>query len=54
MPPCPLFSEHHYLFRIFALDNTLAISPAQVTYGKLVREIKGNIAGSGYMCGTFE
>ncbi|MBI3633573.1 MAG: YbhB/YbcL family Raf kinase inhibitor-like protein [Candidatus Vogelbacteria bacterium] len=51
-PPCPPNGEHHYFFRVFALDTLLDLS-AGSTKDKLVTAINGHIVASSELLGRY-
>ncbi len=52
-PKPPTGKQHNYLFTIYALDNTLNISP-NIMKKRLLKEIEGHILQKGTIMGTFK
>jgi len=50
--PCPPSGTHRYFFKLYALDETLAISPS-ATKGELEKAMVGHILAQGELMGTF-
>ena len=50
--PCPPSGTHRYFFRLYALDEMLAISPG-ATKGELEKAMVGHILAQGELMGTF-
>jgi len=50
--PCPPSGTHRYFFKLYALDEMLAIS-AGATKGELEKAMVGHILGTGELMGTF-
>jgi Raf kinase inhibitor-like YbhB/YbcL family protein len=50
--PCPPSGTHHYIFRIYALDNELALK-AGATNAELMNAIEGHIILQGQLTGTY-
>ncbi|MCK6540103.1 MAG: YbhB/YbcL family Raf kinase inhibitor-like protein [Anaerolineales bacterium] len=50
--PCPPGGTHRYFFKLYALDETLAIS-AGATKGELEKAMVGHILAQGELMGTF-
>jgi len=50
--PCPPSGTHRYFFRLYALDEMLAISPG-ATKGELEKAMVGHILAEGELMGTF-
>lgn len=51
--PCPPVGEHHYIFRLFALDNKPAI-PEESDRRMLLNYIKGHVIEEATLVGTYE
>ena len=50
--PCPPNGTHRYYFKLYALDEMLAISPG-ATKGELEKAMVGHILAQGELMGTF-
>jgi Raf kinase inhibitor-like YbhB/YbcL family protein len=50
--PCPPSGTHRYFFKLYALDEMLAIS-AGATKGELEKAMVGHILAQGELMGTF-
>jgi Raf kinase inhibitor-like YbhB/YbcL family protein len=50
--PCPPSGTHRYFFKLYALDEMLAISPG-ATKGELEKAMVGHILAQGELMGTF-
>lgn len=50
--PQPPGGTHHYHFRLYALDEKLALKPG-ATKDELLQAMKGHIIGTGELTGTF-
>lgn len=50
--PCPPGGTHRYVFKLYALDEMLAISPG-ATKGELEKAMVGHILAQGELMGTF-
>ena len=50
--PCPPGGTHRYFFKLYALDEMLAISPG-ATKGELEKAMVGHILAQGELMGTF-
>jgi Raf kinase inhibitor-like YbhB/YbcL family protein len=48
--PCPPSGEHHYRFRVYALNTTL---PKEMTRAELLRKTSGHILATGQLTGTY-
>jgi Raf kinase inhibitor-like YbhB/YbcL family protein len=50
--PCPPSGTHRYFFKLYALDETLAINPG-ADKGELEKAMVGHILASAELMGTF-
>ncbi|MBU6389964.1 YbhB/YbcL family Raf kinase inhibitor-like protein [Patescibacteria group bacterium] len=50
--PCPPSGTHHYYFKIYALDNELALSPG-ATAAELEAVMDGHMLGYGQLVGVY-
>jgi Raf kinase inhibitor-like YbhB/YbcL family protein len=48
--PCPPTGSHHYHFRVYALDKTLAQPASRAAF---MNEIKGHVLAQGELVGTY-
>lgn len=51
--PCPPTGNHHYLFTLYALKDTLAL-PQGATAAEVEQAMKGKILARGQIIGTYE
>ncbi len=51
--PCPPSGTHHYVFTIYALDQSLAV-PAGATKDEVLRAMKGHILDQTQLVGTYQ
>ena len=50
--PCPMNGEHHYLFKVYALDSLLLL-PENARKNQLERAMSGHILAYGQITGTY-
>ena len=55
LAPCPKDGEHHYHFRVYALDGRIRKAPANhtVTRESFLRGINGHVLSQGELVGTY-
>ena len=53
MGPCPANGTHHYVFKLYALDNTLDLSP-ESKKAELESAMQGHIIESAQLVGLYE
>lgn len=51
--PCPPSGEHHYIFKLYALDSKLDLKPG-ATYDALMKAMEGHIVGQAEYIGLYE
>ena len=52
--PCPPGkSPHHYLFTLYALNNTLTV-PAGASKGEMMKAMQGHVLATGKLMGTYQ
>ncbi len=51
-PPCPPAGEHHYHYKVLALDTTLSL-PAGSDRDALMRALEGHVLGRGELVGRY-
>ncbi len=53
--PHPPIGRHRYFFRLFALDELLAVNPAcPLTRGELDGMMRGHVRGTATLVGTYQ
>ncbi len=50
--PCPMSGEHHYLFKVYALDSLLTL-PDNTKKNQLERAMSGHVLAFGQITGTY-
>lgn len=50
--PCPPAGNHHYFFRLYALDTVLQISTT-AQYDDLINAMQGHVLGEAWLTGTY-
>jgi Raf kinase inhibitor-like YbhB/YbcL family protein len=51
-PPCPVWGEHDYIFRLFAL-NIPHLQPRAADYGAVMKAIAGHVLSSAELVGVY-
>ena len=52
--PCPPSGEHHYVFELYALDETLTLDPAASGKAELLAAMQGHIVSQAKLTGTYQ
>lgn len=50
--PCPPTGTHHYIFKLYALDDVLNLPP-DTTFGQLERAMSGHVVASAQLTGLY-